>query len=149
MGGTVTGFLARGRQNPRPQSGSQNRGLLAGMIGVEPEFEEALLPADDRGSTGLQHALNGVEGSSFCQHQDELGAKDVAGRQGTRLNDAASSERWLLVRDTSLSVAIYQLRSITTGNGYSATVHLDISLVRSQHPYISTTTSLQTCNAND
>src|ERR1700757_3536578 len=92
MGGPVAGFLARGRQNPGPQSGSQNRGLLAGMIGiepVEPAFEEALLPADDRGSTGLQPALNDVEGSSFCQHQDELSAKDVAGRQGTRLSDAA------------------------------------------------------------
>jgi hypothetical protein len=38
---------------------------------------------------GLQPALNGVEGSSFGQHQDELGAKDVAGRQGTRLSNAA------------------------------------------------------------
>src|SRR5260370_1137225 len=88
MGGTVAGFLAGGRQNPGPQSGSQNRGLLAGMIGVEPvepRFQEALLPADDRGSTGLQPALNGVEAASFCQHQDELGAKDVAGLETTRL----------------------------------------------------------------
>src|SRR6202030_3407550 len=92
MGGTVAGFLAGGRQNAGPQSGSQNRGLLAGMIGVEPvepRFQEALLPADDRGSTGLQPALYGAEGGSFCQHQDELGAKDVAGRQGARLSDAA------------------------------------------------------------
>src|SRR5258708_22910564 len=83
MGGTVAGFLGGGRENPGRQSGSQNGGLLAGMIGVEPvepRFEETLLPADDRGSTGLQPALNGVEGGSFCQHQDELGAKDVAGR---------------------------------------------------------------------
>jgi hypothetical protein len=92
MGGSVAGFLAGGRQNPRPQSRSQNRSLLAGMIGiepVEPGLEKALLPADDRGSTGLQPALNGVEGSSFCQHQDELGAKDAASRQGTRLSNAA------------------------------------------------------------
>jgi len=50
----------------------------AGMIGIEPiesGLEEALLPADDGGSTGLQPALNGIEGGSFCQHQDELGAK--------------------------------------------------------------------------
>jgi len=70
MRGTVAGFLAGGRQNPGPQSWSQNRGLLAGMIGIEPvkpRFEEALLPADDRGSTGLQPALNGIEGGSFCQ----------------------------------------------------------------------------------
>src|SRR5262249_61248509 len=86
MRGTVAGFLASGRQNPGPQSRSQNRGLLAGMIGVEPlqpRFEEALLPADDRGSTGLQPARNGVEGGSFWQHEDELGAKDVARRQRT------------------------------------------------------------------
>jgi hypothetical protein len=92
MRGTVTGFLAGGRQNPSPQSRSPNRGLLAGMIGaepLEPRFEEALLPADNRGSIGLQPALNGVKGDSFCQHQDELGAKDVAGRQRARLSDAA------------------------------------------------------------
>ena len=105
MRGTVAGFLAGGRQNPGPQSRSQNRGLLAGMISVEPiepGFEEALLPADDRGSTGLQPALNGVEGGSFCQHQDELGAKDVAGRQGTRLSDAA------------------EFRTLVAGEGYFA-----------------------------
>src|SRR5246500_2115708 len=53
MGGAVAGFLAGGRQNPGPQSRSQNRGLLAGMIGVEPvepSFDEALLPADDGGA---------------------------------------------------------------------------------------------------
>lgn len=92
MRGTVAGLLAGGRQNPSPQSRRQNRGLLPGMIGVEPvepAFEKALLPTDDRRCTGLQPALDGVEGSSFCQHQDELGAKDVARRQGTRLSDAA------------------------------------------------------------
>jgi hypothetical protein len=60
MRGTIAGFLAGGGQNPGPQSRSQNRGLLAGMMGVEPVepgFQEALLPADDRGSTGLQPAL--------------------------------------------------------------------------------------------
>jgi len=49
--GTVAGFLAGGRQNPGPaKPESSTRGLLAGMIGVEPVepgFEEALLPADD------------------------------------------------------------------------------------------------------
>jgi hypothetical protein len=53
MRGTVAGFLAGSRRNPGSQSRSQNRGLLAGMIGVEPVepgFEEALLPADDVGA---------------------------------------------------------------------------------------------------
>jgi hypothetical protein len=62
------------------------------MIGIEPidpGFEKALLPADDRGSSGLQPAFDGVEGSSFRQHQDKPSAKDVAGWQGTRLSDAA------------------------------------------------------------
>src|SRR5258707_11736017 len=75
MGGTVAGFLAGGRQNPGPQSGSQNRGLLAGMIGVEPvdpRFEETLLPADFRGSTGPQLAVNNVEEGPFCHHPDRL-----------------------------------------------------------------------------
>ncbi len=31
---------------------------------IEPGLEEALLPANDRGSTGLQPKLNGVEGGS-------------------------------------------------------------------------------------
>jgi hypothetical protein len=82
------------------------------MIGIEPiesGLEEALLPADDGGSTGLQHTLDGVEGGSFGQHQDELGAKYVAGRQGTRLSDAAefrtliAGERYFTVcRHTNL-----------------------------------------------
>ena len=92
MRGTVAGFLAGGRQNPGAQSRSQHRGLLAGMIGIEPiepGLEEALLPANDGGSSGLQPALDGAEGRAFGQHQDELGAKDVAGRQRTRLSNAA------------------------------------------------------------
>jgi hypothetical protein len=71
---TVAGFVAGGRQNSRSQSRSQNLGLLARMIGVQPiesGFEEALLLANDGGSSGLQPALNGVEGGSFCQHQDD------------------------------------------------------------------------------
>ena len=36
MRGSVAGLLAGGGQNPSPQSRSQNRGLLAGMIGIEP-----------------------------------------------------------------------------------------------------------------
>ena len=49
MGGTVAGFLASGGQNPGAQSRSQQRRLLAGVIGiesVESGLEEALLPAD-------------------------------------------------------------------------------------------------------
>ena len=64
MRGTVAGFLAGGRQNPGSQTRSQHRSFLAGMISVqsiEPGLEEALLPANDRGSTGLQPALNSVE----------------------------------------------------------------------------------------
>ena len=34
MRGTVAGFLAGDRQNPSPQSRSENRGLLAGMINL-------------------------------------------------------------------------------------------------------------------
>src|ERR1700747_3668747 len=116
MGGTVAGFLAGGRQNLGPQSGSQNRGLLAGMIGVEPvesRFEEALLPADDRGSTGLQPALNGVKGGSLCQYQDEVGAKHVAGRQGMRLSDAAEFRTLVAGEGHFCCRSSYQLRSIT------------------------------------
>jgi hypothetical protein len=62
---------------------------MIGIQPIEPEFEEALLPADDGGSTGLQPAFNRVEGGPFTQHQDELGAKDVTRWQGTRLSNAA------------------------------------------------------------
>ena len=92
MRGTIAGFLAGGRQNPGAQSCRQNRGLLAGMISIEPidaGFEEALLPADDRRSAGLQPTFDGVEGSSFGQRQNEPGAKDVTRRQRTRLRNAA------------------------------------------------------------
>jgi len=92
MRGTIARFLAGGRQNSGPQCRRQHHGLLAGMIGIEPiesGLKEALLPADDGRGTRLQSALDGVEGSSLGQHQDELGAKNVTRRQGTRLSNAA------------------------------------------------------------
>jgi hypothetical protein len=62
---------------------------MVGVQPIQPEFEKALLPTNDGGSTGLQLTLDRVERASFGQHQDELGAKHVACRQGTRLRNAA------------------------------------------------------------
>ncbi len=109
MGGTVAGFPAGGRQNAGPQSRSQNCSLLAGMIVSSPSSPDSRKRCFQRMmvvAPGLQPALNGVERGSFCQHQDELGAKDVAGRQGARLSDAAEFRTLVAVRDTSLTVAI-------------------------------------------
>src|SRR6202030_852254 len=142
MGGTVAGFLAGGRQNPGPQTRSQHRGLLAGMIGIEPVetgFEEALLPADDRGSTGLQPALNGIERGSLCQHQDEPGAKDVAGRQGARLSDAAEFRtlvagegHFAVCRHTNLEA--YQLVMVTLRQSTSSMASLNTSAFLGTNP---------------
>ncbi len=88
----VAGLSPRGRQDASVQSRSQHPGLLAGMIGVQsldPLLPETLLPANDRGRSGLQPLLDRVEGRPFCQHQDQLGAKHVTGRQSTGLGDAA------------------------------------------------------------
>ena len=52
-------------------------------------LEEALLSADDGGSGGLQLPLDGAERHAFRQHQDKLGAKDVAHWQRARLSNAA------------------------------------------------------------
>lgn len=92
MRGTVAGFLAGGGQNPGAQSRSQQRSLLAGVIGiepVEPGLEETLLPADDGGSRGLQLPLDRAERRALSQHQDKLGAKDVARGQRAGLSNAA------------------------------------------------------------
>jgi hypothetical protein len=90
--GPVARFSPRGRQDAGVQSRSQYTGLLAGMIGVQ-SFEsvlpEALLPANDGGRRGLELLLDRVEGRPFCQHEDQLGAKHVSGRQSTGLGDAA------------------------------------------------------------
>ena len=86
------GFLRVAEKNPGAQASRQNRGLLPGMIGVEPidpGLEEPLFPANDGRRPGLQKSLNRVEGSAFGQHQDELGPKAVTGRQRTRLRNAA------------------------------------------------------------
>jgi len=91
MRGAIARFLAGGGQNPGPQRRSQHRSLLAGMTGIEPVkpgLEEASLPADDGGSRGLQLPFDDAERRALGQHQDELGAKDVARRQGTRLSNA-------------------------------------------------------------
>ena len=54
-----------------------------------PVLPEALLPANDGGRRGLELSLDRVEGGAFCQHEDQLGAKHVSGRQRTGLGDAA------------------------------------------------------------
>jgi len=61
---------------------------MIGIESVEPEPKEALFPANDGRSTGLQPTLDGAEGRLFGQHQDEPGAKDVSGRERTRLRNA-------------------------------------------------------------
>ena len=88
----VARFSPRGRQDAGAQSRSQNAGLLAGMIGVQSlqsVSPEALLPAHDGGRRGLELSLNRVEGRAFCQHENQLGAKHVSGRQSTGLGDAS------------------------------------------------------------
>ena len=71
--GPVAGFFSRGGQDAGTQSGSPNLGFLAGMIRVQ-SFQsvlpEALLPANDGRRSGLQLPLDGVEGRTFCQHED-------------------------------------------------------------------------------
>ena len=55
--GPVAGFFPRGGQDAGTQSGSQDAGFLARMIGVQ-SFDsglpEALLPANDGGRRGLK-----------------------------------------------------------------------------------------------
>ena len=90
--GPVVRFSPGGRQDASTQSRSQHTGLLAGMIGVqslESALPEALLPANDPRRGGLKLLLDRVEGRAFCQHEDQLGAKHVSGRQSTGLGDAA------------------------------------------------------------
>ena len=92
VSGTVLRLLAGSRENPGSQLRSQHGSRLSGMTriqAVHPRGKEALLPADDGRGTRLQSPLDGVEGSSLGQHQDELGAKNVTRRQGTRLSNAA------------------------------------------------------------
>ena len=50
---------------------------MIGIESVKPELKEALLPANDGRSTGLQSTFDGAKGRSFGQHQDKPGAKDV------------------------------------------------------------------------
>ena len=62
---------------------------VAGIESVHARSEETLLPADDGRSGRPQPALNGAERGTLGQHQDQTGAEDVSGRQGTGLGDAA------------------------------------------------------------
>jgi hypothetical protein len=62
------------------------------MIGVQSfksRLPEALLPANDGRRSGLELLLDRAKGHAFGQHQNQLGAKYIAGRQSTRLGDAA------------------------------------------------------------
>ena len=91
--GPVAGFSPGGGQDAGAQSRSQHTGFLAGMIGVqslESVLPEALLPANDGGSRGLELSLDRVERRrAFGQHQNQLGAKHISRGQRTGLGDAA------------------------------------------------------------
>jgi len=80
---------------------------MIGVDSIEPALKEALFPENDRGSSCLQPLFDGVERRAFGQHQDGAWRQRSipAGREG----DCAmllSSARWLLVRVTSLPIAI-------------------------------------------
>jgi hypothetical protein len=55
---------------------------------VQSSGQKLLLPAADGRRGGPQPELDGVVGGAFGQRQDQLGAKDLAGRQGPGLGDA-------------------------------------------------------------
>src|SRR2546426_548862 len=102
------------------------------MIGVQSfqsRLPEALLPANDGGCSGLELLLDRAKGHAFGQHQNQLGTKYIAGRQSTRLRDAA--ELRLLLRgeidvttggharfDAS-SLVMVTLRQATSGRAQS------------------------------
>jgi hypothetical protein len=48
---------------------------MIGVGPVEPEFEEALLPADDREIAGLQPALNGLKEAPSARVKMSLARK--------------------------------------------------------------------------
>jgi hypothetical protein len=80
---------------------------MIGIESIEPELKETLFPADDGGSTGLQPLFDGVAGEvPSTSIRISLARKTYpAGRE----RDCAillSSVRWLVVRVTSLRVAI-------------------------------------------
>ena len=92
MRGTIAGFLAGGRQNPGAQSWRQNRGLLAGMISIEPIEPDSRKRCFQRmivGALVCSRRLMVLKEAPSASIRDELGAKDVTRRQGTRLSDAA------------------------------------------------------------
>ena len=92
MRGTIARLLARGGQDPRPQSRYQYAGSLSGMKGVEaiePVPKKTLLPANDRRYGGLQSLFDGAEGRALGQQQDQLGAKHVSRWQAAGLSDGS------------------------------------------------------------
>src|SRR5713101_8337317 len=69
---------------------------MVGVESIQSGLQEALLPANDGRSTGVQPVFDGVEGGMFSQHEDQLGTEDVPGWQGTRLGNAAEFQLLLL-----------------------------------------------------
>ena len=98
MRGTIARLLARGGQNPRPQSRCQYAGSLSGMKGVEaiePVLKKTLLPANDRKHVifedhaltndrrcgSLQSLFDGAEGRASASSRIQLGANISAGKE--------------------------------------------------------------------
>lgn len=104
---------------------SQNLSRLSGMTGIQSidaRGKEPLLQSDDRRSHRCQSALDGAECSALGQHQDEPGAEDIAGGQGSGLGNTA--EFLLLTFAEHPRIDRYNcLDASRISNVYSATCH--------------------------
>ena len=85
---------------------------MVGVDTIQSRLQEALLPANDGWSTGLQPAFDGVEGCTFGQQEDQLGTEDVPGWQGTRLGNAAEFQLLLLSEPDFVACGYINLEAI-------------------------------------
>lgn len=62
---------------------------MSGIQTIDVRSKKSLLPADDRRIRRPQPLPDGAEGGDLGQHQDEPGAEDISGGQGSRLGYSA------------------------------------------------------------
>jgi hypothetical protein len=62
---------------------------MTGVESVDARSEQTMLPSDDGRSCSSKFLLNGTLRSALGRHQDQPGAKDISGRLGSGLCDAA------------------------------------------------------------
>ena len=95
---------------------------MAGVQSIKPGRQKPFLPTNNGRVGGVQPFADGRKRDALGQQQNQLGAENIPGRQGSRLGDAHQFILLLLTQPQVVTIRT-NIRRIVSSNGYSTTGH--------------------------